>query len=291
MQSKADEQIIEGSNKRRFFARSIVGGVPVDVCDEAQLVNVMVSVALQEHGKERSPRTVFDVNGQGLALALTNPEYRNSILQADVVHADGQPLIFASKIFCERPIPARTATTDLIHAVGRALENSELTVYFLGATAATVEKAALKFRGLYPNSRLVGFHHGYFRRDELPSVIAKINSLRPDFIFIGLGKPLEQLLSIEIKDTLQASWLITAGGCFDFLAGSKPRAPKWMQAIAFEWAFRLAQEPRRLLWRYFWTNIVAVAVLLVRTERRSPGLTSKEQETPIKAPSEEIKLD
>lgn len=264
---QSDENI-----KSRIFVRSIVGGIPVDICDERQLVDTMVSVALQEHGKTRNPRTVFDVNGQGLALSLVNPAYRRAVLEADIVHADGQPLIFVSKVLCERPIPARTATTDLIHAVGRALEGRELTIYFLGAAGGVIEQAAAKFRELYPSTRLIGFRNGYFSSGELPGIINEINSLMPDFIFLGLGKPLEQLLSIELKHKLNASWLITAGGCFDFLAGSKPRAPKWMQTLAFEWAFRLAQEPRRLLWRYVWTNILATFALVTRTRRRAEGL-------------------
>jgi N-acetylglucosaminyldiphosphoundecaprenol N-acetyl-beta-D-mannosaminyltransferase len=52
------------------------------------------------------------------------------------------------------------------------------------------------------------------------------------------------------------------GAAFDFLAGSKPQAPRWMMRNGLEWAYRLATEPRRLAGRYLKHNPRFLALFL-----------------------------
>ena len=252
----------------RHFPRAIVGGMPVDLCSEQSLTDTLVRTALEHRASSEGPAgLVFDVNGHGLALASMDPAYRRDVIAADIIHADGQPLVFASRLFCSQAIPERTATTDLIHAVGRAAQDSVLKLYFLGAKAEVIELAAARFRALYPRAQLVGYRDGYFAPDQLSAVAEAINASGADVVFVGIGKPREQAVCVALAPLLKARWLITAGGCFDFLAGNAPRAPGWMQAVGMEWLFRLSADPKRLLWRYVWTNLVASALLLLRTRR------------------------
>ena len=53
----------------------------------------------------------------------------------------------------------------------------------------------------------------------------------------------------------------TSGGLFNFLSGSRARAPQWMQKMGLEWAWRIWLEPRRLFWRYLTTNPRALYLL------------------------------
>jgi N-acetylglucosaminyldiphosphoundecaprenol N-acetyl-beta-D-mannosaminyltransferase len=250
----------------RYFARTVVGGIAVDVCTESELVSTLVEGCSREH-TEKPAKLVFDLNGQGLALCAFNSHYRRDLLQADIVHADGQPIVAISKYVCGVPIPERTATTDLIHALGKKSAAVGLRLYFLGASPETIVHAAARFRALYPDAHLVGFRDGYFEDNMLNSVVNDINACRPDIVFVGMGKPVEQRLAVKIQEQLNAAWIITAGGCFDFLANTRKRAPKWMQAYGFEWLYRLAQEPQRLFWRYAWTNAVSLSMLIFFTKR------------------------
>ena len=68
-------------------------------------------------------------------------------------------------------------------------------------------------------------------------------------IWVGLSVPLEYEFAVRNKDRLKAGWLVTCGGCFNFVTGAYRRAPQWMQQAGLEWLFRLAREPKRLFWR------------------------------------------
>lgn len=252
----------------QYFTKVIVGGLPVDVCDEAGLTALIVSKSLSDRATERKARLVFDVNGHGLALASIDAAYKKDLCLAEVVHADGQPIVWASKLLCAETILERTATTDLIHAIGRAAQSTGLKVFFLGAKHEVITRAARRFHELYPSAQLVGHRDGYFSDAELPKVAKIINASGADIVFVGLGKPREQAICRSLSKTLQVSWLITAGGCFDFLAGDAPRAPQLMQKMGLEWLYRLWADPRRLLWRYTWTNCVSLALILFKTKRK-----------------------
>lgn len=246
------------------FDRVMVGGLPVDVCSEADIVQ-LVSRPLPEGQRGR---VMVDVNGHGLALASVDQSYRDAVLAADVIHADGQPIVWASRLLCTRTIPERTATTDLVHAVGRAAQLGGPKVYFLGSKQEAVSKAAQRFCALYGATSLAGFRDGYFKESELAQVADGVRRSGATVVFLGLGKPREQLFALKLADLLPGCWIITCGGCLDFLAGDAPRAPDWMQRFGLEWAYRLMDDPKRLAWRYLWTNVVATALLLSRTRRQ-----------------------
>ncbi len=81
-------------------------------------------------------------------------------------------------------------------------------------------------------------------------MIRQINDSRADIVWVGLGSPKQEFWMAEFRERLRAPVLIGVGAAFDFLAGVKPQAPRWMQRAGLEWLFRLATEPRRLWRRY-----------------------------------------
>jgi exopolysaccharide biosynthesis WecB/TagA/CpsF family protein len=83
---------------------------------------------------------------------------------------------------------------------------------------------------------------------------------------VGLSVPLEYEFAVRNRTRLKAGWLVTCGGCYNFITGAYKRAPQWMQATGLEWLFRLVREPRRLFWRYAVTNPLAIFLLLTRTK-------------------------
>jgi exopolysaccharide biosynthesis WecB/TagA/CpsF family protein len=107
----------------------------------------------------------------------------------------------------------------------------------------------------YPALKIVGHRHGYFSREQEPEIIDKINRAQPDVLWLGMGAPAEQQFAIRNRDRLRRVGIVrTSGGLFDFLSGRARRAPKWMQIVGLEWAFRTLLEPRRLAGRYITTN-------------------------------------
>ena len=103
------------------------------------------------------------------------------------------------------------------------------------------------------------------RDDALRAKVDEIDALAPDYLWVALGVPYEQAFVEKYAARLSNVGVIkTSGGLFNFLSGSRSRAPRWMQDIGLEWAWRIWLEPRRLFWRYLTTNPRALYLLLNR---------------------------
>jgi N-acetylglucosaminyldiphosphoundecaprenol N-acetyl-beta-D-mannosaminyltransferase len=243
----------------------VIGGQPVATASRAALADAMAAdchAARHRHGAH--PRLIFDVNGQGLSMRRSSPAYRDLMARADVVHADGGFLVTASKWFCPTPIVERSATTDLIHDFAARAERDGLSFYLLGAAEDVNAASAAELQRLYPDLRIVGRRNGYFAPHEEDAVVAAINEAAPDVLWVGLGKPKEQSFAARNARRLRAGWLVTCGGCFNFLAGEYRRAPAWMQNANLEWLHRMATRPKELFWRYLVTTPHALWLMLTR---------------------------
>lgn len=252
-----------------------IGGLPIAVIDRLESARLMVEMAIARRGAGRPALFFTSANGQVLSLCQSDSHVRNLFLAADLIHADGMPLVFASRLLSRTPLPERVATTDLIYEVAEVAEGRGATFYLLGATAKVIEQAAGHLRRLYPRLPIVGYRDGYFGRDAEARIIEEINDKKPDILWLGLGVPFEQMFVVRNRHRLRGVGLIkTAGGLFDFLSGKNSRAPDWMQAAGFEWAYRICLEPRRLARRYATTNPHALFLLMTRTK---PGALGREQ--------------
>jgi exopolysaccharide biosynthesis WecB/TagA/CpsF family protein len=198
-------------------------------------------------------------------MVATDPVFRFTFDQADIIHADGQAAVLASRLLTATPIPERSATTDFIHDAAKAAAEHGLRFFLLGATEEANAEAARVLRETYPGLHIVGRRHGYFSLTDEDDICDEINLTQPDVIWVGLSVPLEYEFAVRNKARLQAGWLVTCGGCFNFVTGAYKRAPLWMQAAGLEWLFRLWREPKRLFWRYAVTNPLAIFLLLTRT--------------------------
>jgi exopolysaccharide biosynthesis WecB/TagA/CpsF family protein len=241
-----------------------LGGLPIALIDRKQSARSMVDIALARRGAQSPPPIVTSANGQVISMCAAEPGMRSLFLQADLIHADGMPLVFASRFKFKTPLPERVATTDLFHDVAELAEQRRASFYMLGGTREIIDAAIGNVRKLYPKLAIGGFSHGYLRRDgDEERVIAAVNAARPDILWIGMGAPRELAFAVRNRDLLTGVGLIkTSGGLFDFLSGRNRRAPAWMQAAGLEWLHRLALEPRRLFYRYLTTNPHALYVLL-----------------------------
>jgi exopolysaccharide biosynthesis WecB/TagA/CpsF family protein len=250
----------------RDVATVAIGGLPLAVLDRAESARLMVESAVARRGSGAPPLIITSANGQVISMCAQDAHVRSLFLAADLIHADGTPLVFASRLPGRRRLPERVATTDLFHDVAAVAETRGATFYLLGAAPnvmrATVDKVGRRYRHL----RLAGFRHGYFAADQADEIVREINEARPDILWIGMGVPLEQSFALRYRDQLTNVGLIkTSGGLFDFLSERHSRAPLWMQSAGFEWLYRLALEPRRLFWRYLITNPHALYLLLAGT--------------------------
>jgi exopolysaccharide biosynthesis WecB/TagA/CpsF family protein len=246
-----------------------VGGLPIAVIDCQQSARRMIDSAVKRRGTSQPPAVVTSANGQVISLCARDSAIRSLFLAADLIHADGMPLVIASRLKCATPLPERVATTDLFHDVARLAQDTGASFYFLGGEPHVLDKALLRVRSTYPRLIVCGHRSGYFDDDEVAQVIADINDAKPDILWVGMGVPREQIFALRYRDRLTNVGLIkTSGGLFDFLSGRNRRAPEWMQSAGLEWLYRMWLEPRRLLLRYVTTNPHALYLLLTGNEEQ-----------------------
>ncbi|WP_424931106.1 WecB/TagA/CpsF family glycosyltransferase [Amaricoccus macauensis] len=230
-----------------------IAGIPAAVVSELGLAKLMSDDCSRfRAGLLRRPVTVMDVNGQAVSLFARDPDYARALESASIVHADGQFLVTFSR-FCSRKIPERTATTDFIHAAAQKAQDDGLSFYLLGGEEGIARECADRLKELYPNLQVAGYRSGYFSEEEEESVIEEVNASGADIVWVGLGKPKEQLFVSKNRSKLHCAWVVTCGGCFNFITGDYSRAPKWMQAAGMEWIHRMLTGPRYLLTRYLTT--------------------------------------
>lgn len=242
--------------------RTTVGGLRLAVLDLEQTADFMIELVSPQRRANR-PLYLTSANGEVVARCSTEPKTERLFRAADLINADGQPLVTASRFKSSLPLPERVATTDLFHVVARKAQAAGLTFYMFGADEAENAAAVANVRRLYPDLKIVGHSHGYLRGEALRAKIDEINALAPDYLWVALGVPTEQAFVEEFMPHLSNVGVIkTSGGLFNFLSGSRPRAPQWMQDIGLEWAWRVWLEPRRLFWRYLTTNPRALYLLV-----------------------------
>ncbi|NOJ42456.1 WecB/TagA/CpsF family glycosyltransferase [Bradyrhizobium australiense] len=248
--------------------RVTLGGLRLAVLDLEQTANFMIDVVFPQRRINR-PLYLTSANGEVLARCSTEPMTDRLFRTADLINADGQPLVTVSRFKSRTPLPERVATTDLFHVVARKAQAAGLTFYLFGADETENAAAVASVRRQYPDLKIVGRCHGYVRGEALRAKVAEINALAPDYLWVALGVPHEQVFVEEFAPALSNVGVIkTSGGLFNFLSGSRARAPLWMQHAGLEWAWRIWLEPRRLFWRYLTTNPRALYLLLNRNRSK-----------------------
>jgi exopolysaccharide biosynthesis WecB/TagA/CpsF family protein len=251
-----------------------VGGVRVAALSRSDICSLILRDSVERRGRAGCrPRTrlLFSANGHAISLAARNSELRRALNDADLVHADGQAIVFASRCLPGPRIPERSATTDLIHDISQVCPAEGLSCFLLGGTEDVNARCAEALVRLHPGLKIAGRRHGSFRREDEREIVEEVNASEADILWVGLGKPLEQLFCIRNRDELRVAWAVTCGGTFSFVVGDYRRAPGWMQSAGFEWLFRAITNPRKLLWRYVTTNPHALLLLATKT-RPAPGL-------------------
>lgn len=253
--------------------RVLVGGFTTISCTRTELAELLLEDCLEarDQGDSWLPKLVFSSNGQGVALAGRSPKFMSVMTEADIVHADGMPVVLASKM-TGAPLPERIPTTDFFHDAARVAELNGLRFFMLGAKEEQNAAAVAEIQKRYPDLNIVGRQHGYFGEGEDESVCEAIRESKADVVWIALGKPRQEEWCLRNRERLRGvGWLKTCGGLYAFLAGDVPRAPKWMQKAGLEWLFRLLDDPKRLAWRYLSTNPYAFYRLIryVRKSRRN----------------------
>ncbi len=245
----------------------IVGGIKTVRTTRAELAHRMVLDCIAARtGQLKLPRIVTSSNGSVIYTFHMDKEFRDTLLNADIIDADGMSLVWSTRLLCRRPLAERCATTDFIGDACAAATAAGINFYLLGSKPGRAEQAAKVLRLLHPGLQIVGTHDGYFRREQEERLCGKILKSGAEVLWVGLGSPLQEEFAVRNRHRLAGlTWIRTCGGLFDHLTAQTKRAPNWVQTAGFEWVVRAIQEPKRLGPRYLKTNPVALYHLLTKT--------------------------
>ena len=250
-----------------FVPTLTIGGIRIARLSRDDLAELMQSdVERARAGSLKIPRIITSANGSIVATYHRDSAFRRLIDAADVVDADGMPLVFASRLLCKHPLAERTATTDFLLDAAASAARKGVRFFFVGSRPGVAARAAEHLRSRFPELKIAGTHHGYFTAEAVPGICARIRASHADVLWIGMGSPLQERFAVENRHLLEGlAWIRTCGGLFDHYGGGVSRAPAWMQSTGMEWVYRAAREPVRLGWRYLVSSPIALYHLLTKT--------------------------
>ena len=206
----------------------------------------------------------------GVIESQSDPALKQIHNDAGMVTPDGMPMVWLSKLHGHSRVD-RVYGPDLMLEVLRASAREGSAGprhYFYGGGAGVAELLRERMVRRFPGLQVVGICCPPFRKltpEEDRRIVADINASGADIVWVGLSTPRQEYWMSAHLGKLKASVLIGVGAAFDFHAGLKPQAPRWMQRSGLEWLFRLASEPRRLWKRYLRNNPLFAWYLLLQS--------------------------
>jgi N-acetylglucosaminyldiphosphoundecaprenol N-acetyl-beta-D-mannosaminyltransferase len=214
-------------------------GVPVDRSDMEGAM-ARVTALLDTDGTS----TVYTPNSEMVVNAAKDKEFLEILKSGDLVVPDGIGLILASRIYGS-PLPERVTGFDLMTRMLEMLDEGGRSVCLLGGKPGIAQRAAGNISRMFPSLQIKGTFHGYFKEQEVPGIVERINSSGADVLFVALGSPKQEKWISSNRETLNVSIAMGVGGSLDVLAGEVARAPAVFRKAGLEWFYRLVTQPWR----------------------------------------------
>lgn len=201
------------------------------------------------------------INAGKVNLMQENEELTRIINECPLINADGQSIVWGSKIL-GNPLPERVAGIDIFTELVKISSEKGYKPYFFGAKEEVVTEVVRRFKEKYPKLQVAGYRNGYFKQEESESIAEHINKSGADILFVAFSSPMKEFWIKEHMDIMKVPFAMGVGGSFDVVAGKTTRAPKWMQKCGLEWFHRFIQEPIRMFRRYIIGNLEFVKLVL-----------------------------
>jgi len=193
------------------------------------------------------------VNAFIFVLVKKDRKVKESVEEATLINADGQSVIWGSKLLSRR-LPERVTGIDLMENLIDKAYKHNLKVFLLGAREEIVRKVVDVYSAKYSASIIAGYRNGYFKKEEEGEIVETISQSGAHMLFVAMGSPQKEIFLYENREKLKINYIMGVGGTFDVIAGKVSRAPMWMQKSGLEWFYRFLQEPKRMWKRYLITN-------------------------------------
>ena len=234
--------------------------------------NLTMGEAINETDRlicERKHAYIVTPNMDHIVLMEKDLLFKEIYENADLILTDGKPLLWIAKSL-GTPIKEKISGSDFFPEMCKLAAKNGYKIYILGAAEGVAAKAAENLKNKYKGLQIAGTYSppiGFEKdKDEVKSIIDKINVSGADILAVALGSPKGEKFIYRIRDRIEVALSISIGATIDFEAGNVKRAPKWMSNVGLEWLYRITQDPGRLIKRY-WDDATSI-VPIVRKYRK-----------------------
>jgi N-acetylglucosaminyldiphosphoundecaprenol N-acetyl-beta-D-mannosaminyltransferase len=267
------ETRMNGSSQPPDRVRVSVANIEFDNVTMSEAVQRIVAWADVPGGQA----LVCTGNLDHLVTLQQDAAFRAAYQEADLVLADGMPIVWISRLARGAGLKERVAGSDLFWELARVSHTSGLRLFFLGGSPGSAQRAADAVQHRYPQARVCGVYCPPFEtfetRVEQERIRTIIRAARPDVLLVGLGAPKQEKWILAHRDRLGVPVSIGVGGSFEMAGGVISRAPRWMRRVGLEWVHRLLQEPGRMWKRYICRDLplflrLVIGALAVRRNPR-----------------------
>lgn len=202
------------------------------------------------------------VNAAKMVASNNNTVLRQIINNCDIINADGQSVVWASRIL-GKPLKERVAGIDLMQELVKKANTEGYKIFLLGAKEKVVSKVANIYSKKYSPETIAGYRNGYFTKHQEQDIAKEISESEANILFVAMPSPKKEIFLSENKHLLKnVNFIMGVGGSFDVISGATKRAPLWMQEYGLEWFYRFLQEPKRMFKRYFVGNTKFIFLVL-----------------------------
>ncbi|RCW93559.1 WecB/TagA/CpsF family glycosyltransferase [Winogradskyella arenosi] len=202
------------------------------------------------------------VNAGKIVAMQTDLQLRQSVNESDLINADGQAVVWASKTL-GKPLKERVAGIDLMVNLVELAHKKKYKIFFFGAKEEIVKSVVNKYSSTYSPDIIAGYRNGYFKKEEEQDIAREIAQSGANMLFVAISSPTKENFLYDNKVLLKnVNFIMGVGGSFDVVSGKVKRAPIWMQNYGLEWFYRFAQEPKRMWKRYLVGNSKFIYLVL-----------------------------
>jgi N-acetylglucosaminyldiphosphoundecaprenol N-acetyl-beta-D-mannosaminyltransferase len=229
----------------------------------------------------RDPHYICVTTVHGVMESQQDEDLRRIHNVAGLVTPDGMPLVWLSRLMGFRHVE-RVYGPDLMLSVCERSTELGYRHFFYGGGPNVAEELAARLQSRFPGLKLAGTYAPPFRPltpEEDQAVVERINAAQPDIVWVGISTPKQERWMAEHVGRLSAPVLAGVGAAFDFHAGVKRQAPRWVQKSGLEWCFRLLMEPRRLWRRYLINNPRFLWLILLQALGKETYASAEGQKT------------
>lgn len=227
---------------------AVIDGWPINVANQAAAVREAVGATLAKR-----PTALFTLNLDHVVKLRQSSQFRSAYKRATIITADGAPIVWLARR--DGKTLKRTTGADLVGPLARAAAVRKMPIALFGTTTEVLDRAAAELKARTPGTLDVAFIEsppmGFDAAGaDADAALDRIVASGARIVFLALGAPKQEVLAARAMERQLPLTIACIGAGLDFIAGAQKRAPRLVQALAMEWAWRLATNPKRMFMRY-----------------------------------------